>query len=178
MVAYNLCDDDDVTAWIGAAKASMGAIKEVWRNKHLNTYSEYLLFHVIPMNLLLWGCETWSLRQSHLDKLEVFLHRSIRNILAINITCVKEERIQNTKIRDIFYNIPDVKHMIAAQQLDFIGKAIQGPHDRPSQCMITACCNHQQRVGRPQTPPKTPWCKTSNSSLPKFPPPPLIALAH
>ncbi len=50
MVAYNLCDDDDVTVWIAAAKASMGALKEVWWNKHLNTYSKYLLFCAIPMN--------------------------------------------------------------------------------------------------------------------------------
>jgi hypothetical protein len=67
------------------------------------------------------------------------------------MTRVKEESIQNAKIRSIFYDIPDVKHMIAAGQLDFVGKAIRGPHDRPSRCMITACCNHQQRVGRPQT---------------------------
>jgi hypothetical protein len=53
MVAYNLCDDDDVTVWIAAAKASMGALKEVWQNKHLDTYSKYLLFCAILMNLLL-----------------------------------------------------------------------------------------------------------------------------
>ena len=53
MVAYNLHDDDDVTVRIAAAKASMGALKEVWQNKHLNTYNKYLLFHAIPMNLLL-----------------------------------------------------------------------------------------------------------------------------
>ncbi len=81
------------------------------------------------MNLLLWGCETWSLRQSLLNKLKVFLHQSIRRILAINMTRVKEEQIQNTKIRNIFYDIPDVEHMIAAGQLDFMGKAIRGPHD-------------------------------------------------
>jgi hypothetical protein len=59
---------------IAAAKASMGSLKEVWQNKHLNTYSKYILFCAIPMNLLLWGCKMWSLRQSLLDKLEVFLH--------------------------------------------------------------------------------------------------------
>jgi hypothetical protein len=69
----------------------MGALKEVWQNQHLNIYSKYLLFRAIPMNLLLWGCETWSLRQSLLNKLEVFLHQSIWRILAINMTHVKEE---------------------------------------------------------------------------------------
>ena len=114
MIYFNLRDNEDITARVAAATASMGALKEVWRNQHLDIYSKYLLFRPIPMNLLLWGCETWSLRQSLLNKLEVFLHRSIRRILAINMTRVKEERIRNTKIRNIFYGIPDVEHMIAA----------------------------------------------------------------
>ncbi len=41
--------------------------------------------------------------------------------------------------------------MTAAQQLDFMGKAIRGPHNQPPRCMIPTCCNHQQQVGRPQT---------------------------
>ncbi len=155
----------------------MKTLKEVWWNKHLNTYSKYLLFCAIPMNLLLWGCKTWLLWQSLLDKLEVFLHWSIQCILAINITRVKEEKIQNTTIQNIFYNIPDVEHMIAAWQLDFIGKAIRGPHDQPLRCMIKVCCNHHQQVGCPQTHTKTPWYKIYNSSLLESPLPPLIALA-
>jgi hypothetical protein len=151
MISFNLCNGEDITSRVAAATASMGALKEVWQNQHLNIYNKYLLFWAIPMNLLLWGCKTWLLGQSLLNKLKVFLHQSIRRILAINMTCVKEEQIRNTKIRNIFYVIPDVEHMIAARQLDFMGKAIQGPHDRPSRCMITACCNHQRQVGRPQT---------------------------
>ena len=41
--------------------------------------------------------------------------------------------------------------MIAARQTDFIGKMMCGPPDRPSRNMITACCDHKQRVGLPQT---------------------------
>jgi hypothetical protein len=35
--------------------------------------------------------------------------------------------------------------------MDFVGKMIRGPPDRPSRNMITACCDHKRRVGRPQT---------------------------
>ena len=35
--------------------------------------------------------------------------------------------------------------------MDFVGKMIRGPLDRPSRNMITACCDHKCRVGRPQT---------------------------
>jgi len=41
--------------------------------------------------------------------------------------------------------------MIAARQMDFVGKMIRGPPDRPSRNMITACCDHKRRVGHPQT---------------------------
>ncbi len=129
LISYNLCNDEDVTAQVAAATASMGALTEVWRNPHLNLYSKYLLFWAILTNLLLWGCKTWLLQQSLLNKLEVFLHQGIRRILAINLRRIKEERIRNTKIKDIFYDIPDIKHMIAAQQLAFIEKAVQGPHN-------------------------------------------------
>jgi hypothetical protein len=60
-ISYNLRDDADIEAWLAAANQSMGALKEVWHNPHLDTYSKYLLFRLIPMNLLLWGCENWLL---------------------------------------------------------------------------------------------------------------------
>ena len=42
--SYNLRDDDDITARIAAANASMDALKELWHNPHLDMYSKYLLF--------------------------------------------------------------------------------------------------------------------------------------
>jgi hypothetical protein len=67
LISYSLRDDDNVTACIAAANAAMGALKKVWCNPHLDVYGKYLLFWAIPMNLLLWGCKTWSLWQSLLD---------------------------------------------------------------------------------------------------------------
>jgi len=58
LINYSLRDDDDITARIVSATAAMGALKEIWRNPHLNIYNKYLLFQAILMNLLLWGAET------------------------------------------------------------------------------------------------------------------------
>ncbi len=134
-----LRDDDDITSQLAVANASMGKLKEVWRNPHLDVYNKYLLFRAIPMNLLLWGAETWSLRKSQLDKLEVFLHRSIRRILHTSMTKVRTQQPHNDKVRKMFYSIPCVRNMIAARQMDFVGKMVRGPLDRPSRNMITAC---------------------------------------
>ncbi len=52
-ILYSLCNDDDIKSCLAAASQSMGALKEVWRNQHLDTYSKYLLFCMILMTLLL-----------------------------------------------------------------------------------------------------------------------------
>ncbi len=49
----------------------------------------------------------------------------------------------------MFYGIPCVGNMIAAHQLNFLGKTVRGPHDRPAQQMLTACCNNVCQVGCP-----------------------------
>ena len=67
------------------------------------------------------------------------------------MSMVKEEKIWNERVHEMFYSIPYVRNMIAARQMDFIGKMMSGPPDRPLLNMITACCDHKQRVGRPQT---------------------------
>ncbi len=89
------------------------------------------------MNLLLWGAETWSLRKSQLDKLEVFLHRSIRRILHISMTKVREQHLHNNKVRKMFYSIPCVRNMIVARQMDFFWQnGIQPPLTQHDHCML------------------------------------------
>jgi hypothetical protein len=46
---------------------AFGALSKFWYNQHVDTYSK-IIFRAIPMNLLLWGCEAWSLQQSLLAK--------------------------------------------------------------------------------------------------------------
>ena len=75
---------------IASVNASMGEMADFWDDDHVDVYSKYLIFRAIPCNLLLWGCESWALRQTLLDALEVFLHRSVRRILQIKMRHVIE----------------------------------------------------------------------------------------
>jgi hypothetical protein len=131
-ISYNPCNDFDVNKQLTSATQLMGALKTVWNCPHLDIFNKYLLFRAIPMNLLLWGCKTWLIHQALLNKLEIFLHQSIRQILHVSMTCVKEERIRNEHMQRMSYDIPCVRNMIAARQLDFIGKAIRGAPNRPA----------------------------------------------
>ena len=124
-LSLSLRDDHDVERRIGSANASMGALDNFWKDHHVNMYSKYMIFCVIPCNLLLWGCESWALRQTLLNKLEVFLHRSIRRILNINMTQVRERHIKNSHIQVMFYNIPCVRNQVAFRQLTYVGKVLR-----------------------------------------------------
>jgi hypothetical protein len=77
-VFFSLCNNFDIENQATAATQSMGALKNVWNSPHLDIRSKYLLFRAIPMNLLLWGCETWLIQKALLNKHEVFLHCNIR----------------------------------------------------------------------------------------------------
>jgi hypothetical protein len=44
LINYSLRDNNNITARIASATASMGALKEIWRNPHLDIYNKYLLF--------------------------------------------------------------------------------------------------------------------------------------
>ena len=74
--------------------------------------SKYLVFAVIPCNLLLWGSESWDLCTSLLSKLEDFLQRSVRRILGITMTELKEERIRNAEVRERFFKTPTIQNQI------------------------------------------------------------------
>jgi hypothetical protein len=66
------------------------------------------------------------------------------------MTKVQEQPLCNGKVCNMFYSIPCIRNMIAARQMDFVGKMIRIPPDCPSRNMITACCDHKRQVGRPQ----------------------------
>ena len=126
-----------------------------------------MIFRAIPCNLLLWGCESWALRQSLLKTLEVFLHRNIRRILGINMTKVREMRIKNKSIRVAFYNIPCVRNQIAFRQLSYIGKIFRRDGSHLPNRLLMAWCNHPRKRGRPLLTNKMPLVRNLQLIIPE-----------
>ena len=107
-------------------------------------HSKYLIFLSIPINLILQGCEIWVLRTYLLEKLEVFLHRSIRRILGISMTELKYQRITNEKVKRKVFGILNVEEQIAAQQLTFIGEVTRNSDYHLPTKIRTAWCNQKR----------------------------------
>ena len=148
-VSYNLCDDTHVHVRIANANASMGKLKSFWRDSCVDLRSKYFIFVTIPLNMSLWGCEIWALHANLLRELEMFLHRSVRNIMQIDITQVIDEHITNASMRTQLYNILTAKKNIAARQLTFLGKIFRCDVSHPSTKLLIAWCNHSRKLDGP-----------------------------
>ena len=137
-ISFDLTDDMDIRNRITKANQAMGALRHFWRNPYADLQAKKTIFLAIPANLLLWGCETWALRQSHIDKLNVFWHRAIRNILGIRMSEVIDDHISNEQIRKIFHDIPDAEAMLNARSMNYLGKTTRSPDSHPPKLLLTA----------------------------------------
>ena len=129
-ISYPLHNDFDNQHRLAQASETMGALQEFWIDLAVETRSKYLIFCAIPLNLLLWGCASWAIQESLFKKLKVFCRRSIRKILGISITRVKDEHIKNETVRLFFGSIPSLRCQIAKRKLGFIGEVV---HNHASQ---------------------------------------------
>ena len=137
-ISYSLPNNYNFEAIISNASAAMDALNYFWNNNAINDYSNCLIFCAIPCNLLLWGCESWALREATLQKLEAFMHRNVRKILKITTTQIIEDRITNDSLRMRFFNIPSIRNQIAKRQLAFIGKVVRNTDNQIPTQLLTA----------------------------------------
>ena len=63
MISYSLRDDLDIQKGIAAAGKATGVLNGFFKRPQVNIYTKQLISMAIPINFLLWGCETWALRK-------------------------------------------------------------------------------------------------------------------
>ena len=142
----------------------MGSLAKFCTDTSVDNRSKYLIFLVIYINMLLWACESWVLRTSLLKNLEVFLHGSIRRILCISMTEVKDQHITIETVRRIVFDIINTEEQIATRQLKFIGKVTRNSDEHLPTKLLTAWCNHKRQRGGVLHTKRNPLFTTSVSS--------------
>ena len=78
----------------------------------------------VPVNLLLLGSESWALKKSSLNRVVVFLLRSIRRIMRIKMSEARDKELSNEKLRDMFYHIANIRELITKRQYRFTGSSM------------------------------------------------------
>ena len=106
-----------------------------------------MILLIIPINILLQGCESWALHVSLLNKLEVFLDWSIRRILGVTMTQVKEEIITNETICQRGFDIQKIQNQVAKRQPIIIGKVTHNSDEKLPTKLLMEWRNNKRRFG-------------------------------
>jgi hypothetical protein len=150
-ISYTLRDDYDIAMRIANSTKAMGALGEFFDRHEVSVRSKYLVFMAIPVNLLLWGCESWALRRDLLLKIERSVNRNIRRIMGISMTNVMENHIKTEQLREMFNDIPSMQTLIDVRTMQFLGKLIRGKVDSPPRKLLIAFIPNLRKRGRPIT---------------------------
>ena len=75
--------DEDIQARIGKARQAFAMLRPIWRSTALTTKTKLRVFGTNVKAVLLYGSETWRLTKGLEQKLQVFINKSLRNILRI-----------------------------------------------------------------------------------------------
>jgi hypothetical protein len=98
-LAQNLSDDTDVDDRITVASKNFNALgKELFRNRKISLHIQCCLFVATTINILLWGCDTWAITHTQLNKIEVFHRCCICQMIGITMHHAKEYEIKNDYI--------------------------------------------------------------------------------
>ena len=102
-----------------------------------------------PLNILLWGSESWSISDHNHNNLCNF-HSAIRRILGFWMDEVKECHITNEQVRKWFNNTPLIDDFIARRMWTYMGKVLRTKSKPLPKKMLGAWIPTARMAGRPQ----------------------------
>ena len=133
-----LCSDNSVDAEVKsrinkAAHVFRTLSRLVWYQFKINAHTKLKLLKSTIIPTLLYGSETWNLRQHHIQGLQLFTNKCLR----ITTGTSSWEKIKNTELRDKA-NIERIDVMIQKRRLQWLGHLERMPADRLLKKLLTS----------------------------------------
>ena len=145
-IVPQLTDKHEIIKRIRQAKNQIGALLTFFSTS-ADLLTKRLVFQAIPLNTVLYGCETWALTVLLKQKVSAFFHTALRQILNINMHHVQEYRIRNEHVRN-FFSVPDIMDTVHAWQFKFFGKVARMDKNNMQHKFMTAWLHSARPVGR------------------------------
>ena len=146
-ISFDLSADYDINNRITKASREMGRLRYFFDNQYVELSFKHQVFLQYIVNILLWGCESWAIKDDHFRKINSFIHRSIRRILHIRMSQVIDDHIKNSSIRKAFFNLPTAEDLVAIRSMTYLGKLTRGPISNPAKQLLTAFVNNPRAIG-------------------------------
>jgi len=130
---------------IARATGAMAGFKTIWNSKHISTQTKISIIRTCVMSVLLYACETWTLRKKDKDSLLAFEMKCYRRILHIRW----QQRITNVEVRRRVGNSRNIIQLIMERKLSLFGHICRMGDNRLVKCVVFGMMDGQTRRGRP-----------------------------
>lgn len=138
--------ESDVEARINKARAAFGRLKPVWRSSIISRRTKIRIFDSNVKSVLLYGCETWFVKNDIANRLQVFVNKCLRQILKV----FWPRTISNTEL----WRLTDQKPIVTEiwhRKWRWIGHTLRRSDDHiPKQALQWQLPGKRKR-GRPKT---------------------------
>ena len=133
--------DDEVNTRLAKASASFGRLhKNVWDRNGITIETKIKVYKAVVLTTLLYGCESWTVYQRHVKRLNHFHTTRLRQLLGIKW----QDRIPDTEVLTRA-NLPSINTMLMQTQLRWAGHVVRMPDHRLPKKLLFGELQHGKR---------------------------------
>ncbi|KAI8516013.1 hypothetical protein Bbelb_068260 [Branchiostoma belcheri] len=138
--------DAEVTQRIGKASVAFGRLtKRLWQEHGIRLSTKIAVYIAVVLSTLLYCCETWTTYRRHIQLLEQFQQRCLRNICNIRW----QDKVSNLQVLEKC-GLTSVECMIVKCQLRWVGHVVRMEDSRIPKVLLYGQLKQGQRnLGRP-----------------------------
>ena len=112
----------------------------VFTNRQFSIFTDMKIFRALVRPVLLYGCETWSVTQPNLQRLNTFHMRCIRSILGVS----RWNKIKNSDNLERACEDP-IAMTIQKQRLQWLGHLVRMSNNRPQKQLLRSRLSNATR---------------------------------
>jgi hypothetical protein len=125
--------------------------KHSFANKDLRPETKARLYSALVLGILLYGCETWFLREKEFKKIQRFHHDCVRTMLRVNRNQQYRRKIPMSKLfADLDHRVRPLRWHYETRLLRWGGHIVRMEKDRLPRMLMTSWVPNSRPIGCPR----------------------------
>ena len=151
-IGQRLDSNVDIDERLSKASQTFGALrKHTFANRDVKPEIKARLYVALVLGVLLYGCESWFMREKEYKKMQRFHHDCVRTMLRVNRNIHIKRKIN---MKQLFANLGNRVHSLRwhydTRVLRWNGHIARMKHDRLPRMLLTSWVPHPRPIGCPR----------------------------
>ena len=131
---------------IGIATGTFGTLITIWKDDNISTKIKLMLFESCVLSVLMYACETWTLKKADKNRLNAFEMKCYRKMLGVKW----HDKVKNEDIRKKLNKTRAIADKVVDRKLELFGHICRMSDDRLIKHVLFAKVDCRRRQGRPK----------------------------